>query len=85
MELILASQSPRRRELLERMGLSDFKILSPDIDERAFDGLPPEALVRIVCHNALAGRPFILETPNDDAGYAAEIAWLREQWEARHA
>lgn len=47
--------------------------------------LPPEALVRIVCHKALAGRPFILETPNDDAGYAAEIAWLREQWEARHA
>lgn len=47
--------------------------------------LPPEALVRIVCHKALAGRPFILETPNDDAGYAAEIAWLREQWEVRHA
>ena len=46
--------------------------------------LPPEALVRIVCHKALAGRPFILETPNDDAGYAEEIAWLREQWEARH-
>ena len=46
--------------------------------------LPPEALVRIVCHKALAGRPFILETPNDDAGYAAEIAWLREQWEACH-
>ena len=39
--------------------------------------LPPEALVRIVCHKALAGRPFILETPNDDAGYAQEIAWLR--------
>ena len=47
--------------------------------------LPEEALVRIVCHEALAGRPFILETPNDDTGYAAEIAWLREQWEARHA
>ena len=46
--------------------------------------LPPEALARIVCHEALAGRPIILETPNDDAGYAAEIAWLREQWAARH-
>ena len=46
--------------------------------------LPEDALVRIVCHKALAGRPFILETPNDDAGYAAEIAWLREQWEACH-
>lgn len=43
--------------------------------------IDPEALVRVVCHPALAGRPFILETPNDDAGYAAEIAWLRERWE----
>lgn len=46
MDIILASQSPRRRELLERMGITRFKTLSPDIDERAFDGLPPEELVR---------------------------------------
>ena len=46
--------------------------------------LPEEALARIVCHPALAGRPFILETPNDDAGYAAEIRWLREKWEEDH-
>ena len=25
----------------------------------------------------LAGRPFILETPNDDAGYAREIAMIK--------
>lgn len=62
-------------------GLSSHK----DRHAKILEGvLPPEALVRIVCHKALAGRPFILETPNDDAGYAAEIAWLREQWEARH-
>ena len=23
------------------------------------------------------GKPFILETPNDDAGYAEEIKWVR--------
>ena len=40
-------------------------------------GIPPEALVRVTRHPALAGLPFILETPNDDAGYAQEIAWLR--------
>lgn len=28
---------------------------------------------RIALHPALAGRPFILETPNDDAGYIREI------------
>lgn len=46
--------------------------------------LPEDALARIVCHEALLGCPFILETPNDDAGYAEEIRWLREQWEVCH-
>ena len=32
-----------------------------------------EAMRRIALHPALAGRPFILETPNDDAGYIKEI------------
>lgn len=36
-----------------------------------------EAVARIIRHPALAGLPFILETPNDEAGYAAEIALLR--------
>lgn len=36
-----------------------------------------EALKRIVTHPLLAGRPFILETPNDDAGYAREIAMIK--------
>ena len=39
-----------------------------------------EALKRIVTHPLLAGRPFILETPNDDAGYAAEIALLKSKY-----
>ena len=36
------------------------------------------AIRRIVTHPALAGRPFILETPNDDAGYIREIRMVRE-------
>lgn len=36
-----------------------------------------EALQAVVCHPLLQGKPFILETPNDDAGYAAEIAKIR--------
>ena len=32
-----------------------------------------EAMRRIALHPALAGLPFILETPNDDAGYIEEI------------
>jgi len=40
-----------------------------------------EAFGRIVRHPALQGLPFILETPNDDAGWAAEIAMLRRMAE----
>lgn len=36
-----------------------------------------EALVRVVRHPALRDLPFCLETPNDLAGYAREIALLR--------
>ena len=46
MKIILASQSPRRKELLERMGIQDFETISPNVDESAFHGLPPEELVR---------------------------------------
>ena len=46
MEIILASQSPRRRELLERMGVKNFRIVTPDIDEHMERELPPEELVR---------------------------------------
>ena len=45
MELILASQSPRRRELLERMGLRDFRVLASQVDETMPAGTPPQVLV----------------------------------------
>jgi len=35
-------------------------------------------LKAVVRHPVLKQLPFILETPNDDAGYAAEIALLRK-------
>ncbi len=37
-----------------------------------------DALVRVICHPALQGLPFILETPNDDEGWTKEIKLLRE-------
>lgn len=36
-----------------------------------------DAMKRIALHPALAGRPFILETPNDDEGYKQEIHTVR--------
>ncbi len=37
-----------------------------------------EAMKRVALHPALQGKPFILETPNDDDGYAAEIAMFKK-------
>ena len=48
MRLILGSQSPRRRELLERMGLR-FRVLTADIDETKFETADPEASVCRIC------------------------------------
>ena len=42
-----------------------------------------EALVRVINHPATKGVPFILETPNDDEGWAREIALLRKEYEGK--
>ncbi len=36
-----------------------------------------DVLKKVITHPLLQGKPFILETPNDDAGYAEEIKWVR--------
>ena len=43
--IILASQSPRRRELLERMGILNFEIIPARGEEVLDPALPPERLV----------------------------------------
>ena len=45
MDIILASQSPRRKELLHQMGLRGFKIDAPDVDETIEGNLPPAMIV----------------------------------------
>ena len=40
-----------------------------------------DALKAVVRHPALQGKPFILETPNDDEGYALEIKTIRRKGE----
>jgi septum formation protein len=52
--LLLASASPRRRELLERIGVA-IEVHPADVDERAQDGEAPEAYVaRIARAKAIA-------------------------------
>lgn len=45
MDIILASQSPRRKELLGQMGLRGFKVTSPDVDETVDEHMPPAQVV----------------------------------------
>lgn len=45
MKIILASNSPRRRELLERIGLQNFIVAAPNVDESVEDGLSPARTV----------------------------------------
>ena len=53
--LVLASTSPFRRALLERIGL-DFETSAPDVDEQTHPGESPEALVmRLAQAKARAG------------------------------
>ena len=52
--LVLASASPRRRELLERIGLA-IEVSPADVDERVHDGETPQAYVaRIARAKAIA-------------------------------
>ncbi len=46
---------------------------------------PLEAIARIVTHPVLEKLPFILETPNEEAGYAEEIALCRRLHEGEDA
>lgn len=48
MDIILASGSPRRRELLEQIGVKKYRIVSPDVDEHVEGHPAPEELVELL-------------------------------------
>ena len=53
MSIILASASPRRRELMQMLGVSDLKVVPAVGEEKADPGLPPEELVKaLAAHKA---------------------------------
>ena len=62
---ILASQSPRRRELLTQIGVKDFEILVPEADESFDPTLTPQEIVCSICRRkAIAAREL---AKNDEA------------------
>ena len=46
--IILASSSPRRQELLQRMGITDFDIRVPETEESYPEGLSPRQIVEYI-------------------------------------
>ena len=87
MAVILASQSPRRRELLERMGVKEFRIQPAKGEERADPALPPEQLVEQLSKNkaetehgatpqqiTAADIPLILDKPGKNLPVSANLS-----------
>lgn len=70
MDIILASRSPRRKELLAQMGFHGFKICAPDVDETVDANLHPSAVVEALSlRKALAAAE---EADDDDLIIAAD-------------
>lgn len=47
-QIVLASGSPRRGELLERIGVTDFVVRTPEVEESFPEGLTPEKVVAYI-------------------------------------
>ena len=47
-KIVLASGSPRRRELLERIGITDFDVRVPEVEEYFPENLPPRQVVEYI-------------------------------------
>ena len=73
MELILGSQSPRRRELLERMGLS-FTVLTAEIDETKYATGDPETTVCRICEAKARAVARKMQNDGSESGSGAQCA-----------
>ena len=62
--IVLASGSPRRHELLRRIGITDFDVVVPEADETCPPGLTPEETVAYIAR-AKAEAAKALTAPDD--------------------
>ena len=60
--IVLASGSPRRQELLGRMGIRDFVVSVPQVEEVCPEGLTPE---ETVCHISRQKSGAVQAEPDD--------------------
>lgn len=62
--IILASQSPRRRQLLRQIGIRDFEVLAPQADESYDPALPPEEIVRAISRRKAEAAAALADDPS---------------------
>lgn len=48
MDIVLASGSPRRRELLTQIGIKHYRVVTSDVDENVDRDLPPDQIVEML-------------------------------------
>ncbi len=70
MNIILASASPRRKEILQRMGIEDFEVIVSDADETTEDGLNPAEMVEQL--SLLKAKAVAAQVSNDAIIIAAD-------------
>ena len=63
--IILASKSPRRRELIDKLGITKYKIIEADIDETMPASMPASEAVQMA---ALKKAQEVYNDPNDEMG-----------------
>ena len=74
MSIVLASASPRRKELLEMLGVTDLKVITATGEEVAPEGAGPEELVMAL--SAAKAREVAKRCDRDDVVIAADtIVW----------
>ena len=78
MSIVLASASPRRRELMEMLGVRDLKIIPAKGEEIAPAGVGPEALVKAL--SAAKAREVAAACEADDIVIGADtIVWFQNR------
>ena len=75
-KIILASGSPRRQELLQRIGITDFEVRVPDADESYPEALTPAQIVEYISHQ----KSMALESAEDEIVITADtMVFLDDQ------
>ncbi len=72
-KIILASASPRRKEILQNLGL-EFEVITSSAEEKVPDGLPPHIIVQELA--MLKGADVAAKTKNALVISADTIVWL---------